>query len=98
MTKNILFIIFLGFITFSNAQVIVDTTSVGATVLEIKFSESVSDQKRGVLLPRLTTDERNAIADPKNGLVIYNTDEKALNIYINTTIGWRKLQGTQSNS
>jgi hypothetical protein len=36
---------------------------------------------KGFLPPRMTTAERNTIASPAEGLVIYNTDEKALNVY-----------------
>ena len=49
----------------------------------------VQDTARGMLLPRLTTAERDAIANPADGLVIYNTDLKSLN-YFNGTI-WKKL-------
>ena len=98
--QKILFLLFIICVTtIGNAQVIIDTTaSQNKAVLEIKFSENASDQKRGVILPRMSTTERDAIQDPKNGLVIYNTDEKAINIYINPTVGWRKLQGTKSNT
>jgi hypothetical protein len=36
---------------------------------------------KGFLPPRMTTAQRNTIASPSEGLVIYNTDEKALNLY-----------------
>lgn len=35
----------------------------------------VESDDKGVLIPRLTTTERNAIATPANGLIIYNTTE-----------------------
>ncbi|MEI6750760.1 MAG: FISUMP domain-containing protein [Bacteroidota bacterium] len=41
----------------------------------------VSSTAKGFLPPRMTTAQRNAISSPVAGLVIYNTDEKALNIY-----------------
>jgi hypothetical protein len=36
---------------------------------------------KGFLPPRMTTAQRNTIASPSEGLVIYNTDEKALNLF-----------------
>jgi len=44
----------------------------------------VSSTSKGFLPPRMTTTQRNAIAAPAEGLVIYNTDEKALNVYNGT--------------
>ena len=41
----------------------------------------VQDTTRGVLLPRLTNAQRDASASPATGLVIYNTENKALQIY-----------------
>ena len=36
---------------------------------------------KGFLPPRLTTPQRNTIESPAEGLVIYNLDEKSLNVY-----------------
>lgn len=41
----------------------------------------VSSTAKGFLPPRMTTAQRNLISSPAEGLVIYNTDEKTLNIY-----------------
>jgi len=41
----------------------------------------VSSTTKGFLPPRMTTAQRNLISSPAEGLVIYNTDEKTLNIY-----------------
>ncbi len=45
----------------------------------------VSSTTKGFLPPRMTTVQRNAISSPVEGLVIYNTDEKTLNIYNGTS-------------
>ncbi|MCX6249935.1 MAG: hypothetical protein NTX61_04200 [Bacteroidetes bacterium] len=44
----------------------------------------VMSTNKGFLPPRMTTTQRNAIGSPAEGLVIYNTDEKRLNIYNGT--------------
>ena len=45
----------------------------------------VSSTTKGFLPPRMTTAQRNAISSLVAGLVIYNTDDKALNIYNGTS-------------
>ena len=44
----------------------------------------VRSDSKGFLPPRMTTIQRNAINAPVEGLVIYNTDEKTINIYNGT--------------
>ena len=53
----------------------------------------VNFNNKGFLPPRMTTDQRNTIASPAEGLVIYNTDEKALNVYNGTA--WMSMIPTQ---
>lgn len=50
----------------------------------------------GILIPRLTTVERDAIgaAATEDGLTIYNTDEKCYNYYQSTNSAWLSLCGT----
>ena len=47
----------------------------------------VSDTQRGILIPRLTTAERNAITNPAHSLLIYNTTCNEYQYYIPGT-GW----------
>lgn len=49
----------------------------------------VSSTSKGVLYPRLTTSQRDAITSPAIGLVIFNKDCENLNIY--TSIGWKPI-------
>jgi hypothetical protein len=49
----------------------------------------VSSTTKGLLLPRMTTAQRNAIATPAAGLHIYNTDEKCANFY--NGLCWKSL-------
>jgi len=43
---------------------------------------------QGLLPPRMTTAQRNAVISPATGLTIYNTDDQCLNIYTGSTNGW----------
>ncbi|MBN8542148.1 MAG: tail fiber domain-containing protein [Deltaproteobacteria bacterium] len=49
----------------------------------------VASTSKGVLLPRMTTVQRDAIATPANGLQIYNTTTNALNYYNGSS--WQAL-------
>lgn len=53
----------------------------------------------GVLLPRLTTAQRNSIqTSPEiDGLLIYNTDEKCFNFYRASQASWERLCGQVTN-
>ncbi|MEI7727177.1 MAG: hypothetical protein WCK09_18855 [Bacteroidota bacterium] len=86
---KILFIfLILFFMTgmITNAQVGINSdnsTPDPSAMLEVKSAS------KGFLPPRMTTDERNTIELPAEGLVIYNTDEKVLNVYNGT--GWNSM-------
>lgn len=55
-----------------------------SALLEVKSTE------KGLLIPRMTTAQRNAISSPANGLLIYNTTTAALNVF-KTGTGWAEL-------
>ena len=54
----------------------------------------VLSTNKGFLPPRMTTAQRDAIASPAVGLVIYNTTTNCLNFYIGS--GWNEICGTAS--
>jgi hypothetical protein len=47
--------------------------------------------KKGVLIPRMTTAERNAIPSPANSLLIFNTDCNVFQVYNASTGKWYDL-------
>ncbi|MEI6765359.1 MAG: glycine-rich protein [Bacteroidota bacterium] len=51
----------------------------------------VSSIDKGALLPRMTEVQRNAIVNPADGLIIYNTDTKCINLFKNGL--WHELCG-----
>lgn len=55
-----------------------------SALLEVRSTE------KGLLIPRMSTTQRNAISSPANGLLIYNTTSGALNIF-KTGTGWAEL-------
>ncbi len=52
----------------------------------------VVSTEQGLLLPRLTTTQMDAISPPSAGLLIYNTTQKSLSFYDGTT--WLSTGGT----
>ena len=43
----------------------------------------------GVLIPNVTTEQRNSILEPEEGQTITNSDRKALQVYLNG--GWQEI-------
>jgi hypothetical protein len=82
MKRHILpsiFFVFLLFITQSVfSQVLISSgsgTPNESAMLEIRSNE------KGLLIPRLTTAQRNAISNPRNGLLVYDRIEGKFYLY-----------------
>lgn len=59
-----------------NAQVGIGTeTPDGSSLLDLTSTD------KGLLLPRLTASQRDAISSPAEGLLVYNLDSKCLNVW-----------------
>ncbi|MDI1255559.1 MAG: hypothetical protein PSV16_05615 [Flavobacterium sp.] len=71
-----------------NAQVGIGTiTPDASSILEIKSTT------QGLLTPRMTTVQRNAIATPSNGLMVFDTNMGSFYYYDTLVVGWVKLSG-----
>jgi len=94
--KKIFFqIAFICLSPFVFAQVGINTSNPDqSAILDIDSNE------KGVLLPRLTSAERDAILNPANGLIIYNTDSDEIQINTNTsaTPNWEALSITATST
>ncbi len=60
----------------------------GATLTDTAVI-NVSSTTKGVLIPSMTTTQRDAISTPATGLIIYNTTSNRLNFYFSGS--WREL-------
>jgi uncharacterized protein (TIGR02145 family) len=60
-------------------------SGIGTTTPDASAALDVYSTSKGVLLPRLTTSEKNAIANPATGLMVYNTDSNCLETYNENT-------------
>lgn len=91
MRKKLLFFIFLLTSFFNYAQVGINTSSPDpSSVLDIVSTTS------GMLAPRMTTVQRNAIASPANGLLVYDTDLGLFYFYDNSS--WKPLSSSQRDN
>ncbi|UUC46659.1 hypothetical protein [Flavobacterium cerinum] len=84
--RSFLFLILCLNATLSNAQVGIGTTTPNASSLLDLTSTS-----KGLLTPRMTTAQRTAITTPANGLLVYDTDNKAYYYYDLPTTTWIKM-------
>jgi N-acetylneuraminic acid mutarotase len=65
------------------------SVGVGTTIPNSSAILDVNSTTKGLLLPRMTSAQRDAIVNPANGLSIYNTDDGCIDIFkLNV---WNKL-------
>jgi hypothetical protein len=90
MKKQIIFICMIAMMMLINlslsAQVLIDTVnSVPASSAMLDVKSTV----KGVLVPRMNTNQMNAISSPTDGLLVYNTTVKSLYWYNGLT--WKQF-------
>ena len=74
-SNHLLFLIFIFVLTPSYGQV-----GIGTTTPDMSSILHVFSKDKGVLFPRLTNIQRDAITNPAQGLTIYNLDESCLQV------------------
>lgn len=94
--KNLLILIFLFTGIVANAQVAINTDGTSpdnSAMLDVKSTT------RGLLVPRMTSAQRNAIVSPATGLVIFQTNNSP-GLYINSGTpalpSWNVVGGSSS--
>ena len=88
--KHLLFAFLLITTVSIQAQVGIGTTTPAATA-----QLDVSSTTKGFLPPRMTTTQRDAIASPAAGLIIFNTTTNGLEI--KTSLGWILLSSSSAD-
>ena len=86
-TISIFILISLSFC--ANAQIGIGTTNPQAIF-------DISSTTGGLLIPRLTTAQRNAIPTPPAGLQVFNTTDSLLQIYVNSQ--WQSVSTVKATS
>lgn len=89
--KTFLLLFFFLLTLIGNAQIGIGTVTPNASsILDI------SSTTQGMLAPRMTTAQRNAIVSPADGLMVYDTDLKTFYFYVSTTTTWTPVNSTAS--
>lgn len=70
----------------SNAQIGIGTTNPDASSML-----DITSTTKGMLAPRMTTTERNAVASPADGLIVYDTTLKSFYHYNTATSSWIRI-------
>jgi len=87
--KKLFVTLILSISFYSFSQVGIGTiTPDASSVLDI------SSTTQGLLIPRMTTAERDAIVNPSNGLLITNIDTDCLNYFVSDTNSWFEVCGS----
>jgi hypothetical protein len=84
---------FLGTILLHGQAKVGNNTS----VVEPSAAFEIEHDSKGFLLPRLTTSQRNALASPAHGLMVFNVTEGCLNVYNGTDSLWASVCGSSND-
>src|ERR1051326_3170957 len=90
-------IILFATISFCSIRSFSQNNNVGIGTLTPNASAmlDVVSTSKGMLVPRVTTAQMNAIVSPANGLIIYNTDSSCF-CYYNSVV-WKSLCNAGAN-
>jgi hypothetical protein len=75
----------IGNLAIGADQSIIGSALIGASgSADAKAILDIQSTTKGILFPRMTTEQRDAIVTPPNGLTVYNITTSKLNIYNGT--------------
>lgn len=80
----LIFINLIGIRTYSQV-------GIGTVVPEQSSILDISASNKGMLTPRMTTVQKNTIASPANGLLVFDTDLGKFSFYDQSTSTWNEL-------
>ncbi|MBN8695931.1 MAG: collagen-like protein [Bacteroidetes bacterium] len=84
--------LFAGFFSVSILTSIAqNNVGIGTNTPDASSALEVQSTTQGVLVPRMTTAQRTAIASPANGLLVYDTNLDCFFYYIAATTTWTSL-------
>jgi hypothetical protein len=83
----------LGTTLFSFSQ---NNVGIGTTTPHSSAILDISSSSKGLLIPRMTSSQRNAIASPAAGLMVYDTDNK--NLWLFNGNDWNKSSSDPGNA
>ncbi|MBC7412668.1 MAG: tail fiber domain-containing protein [Bacteroidia bacterium] len=86
--KKLLFALCTALAVNTQAQ---NNVGIGTTTPNAKAILELQANDKGLLVPRITTVQMNAIVTPPNGLLIYNTTDNCFNYYNNGSSSWKSM-------
>ena len=89
MKKNLHLLLFSGFLYSIGAGA--QNIGIGTPTPHTSALLEVNSTSKGILVPRMTTVQRNAIASPAQGLLVYDTNAKGFMFYNGTA--WESIGG-----
>lgn len=93
--RVLLYVLFVGIATFSFSQ---DNVGIGTTDPDPSAILELKAEDKGMLVPRLTSNQITSISNPAEGLLVYNVDAECF-YYYQLSDGWNNLcsggQGAQ---
>jgi hypothetical protein len=92
MKTNLQRILCLIFLVLSSAKLFSQGVGIGTTTPDPSAKLEIFSNSQGVLLPGLTSAQRDAIVNPAEGLQIFNIETKCYNFFKNSN--WFELCGT----
>ena len=78
----------------SNAVFTTGSVGIGVDPPNTTAVLEVASTTKGLLSPRMTTTQRSAISSPGNGLIVYDTNLKSLEVYDAVGAVWNQLADT----
>ncbi len=75
-----------------------NNVGIGTTAPDASSALDVQSSSQGVLVPRMTTAQRLAIATPANGLLVYDTSFDCFFYYIAATTSWQNMCTSTSST
>lgn len=70
---------------------------IGTTAPDASAIQDITSTSKGILIPRMSTAQRNTIAAPAHGLLVFNVDENEFQYYNMGTAMWIPLISSASN-
>lgn len=89
-TRLLFLMLFIGIISVSEAQVAINQE--GNDPHESAMLD-VSSSDKGLLIPRLTSDQRQQIENPANGLMVFDITTNTFWFFSESTDGWEEMGG-----
>ena len=86
-SKNIFYLLF-SILLFMCSLPVFAQIGIGTTTPANSAALDVTSTSKGVLIPRMNSTQRDAIATPANSLLIWNTSNNTFEVYKSTCSCW----------